>query len=80
MSSLPFLAKKRSMQPGVIVEHRKPDAPEAEENHGLSAAARDLIDAIHNRDEQGVMSALRCAWELMDAEELKVGSAMSEEG
>lgn len=68
--SLPFLANaKKRMQPGIIVEHRQPDQPEAEENHGLMAASRDLIDAVHNRDEKGVMAALQAAFDLMEADE-----------
>ena len=63
---LPFL-KKKNASVGVITQdlthqiHQKD-----EENHGLIAAARDLIDAIHNNDEKAAAAAMQAAFELME--------------
>lgn len=63
---LPYLKRKPS--PATSVINRKPDEPsEPSEDQGLSSCARDLIDAVHNRDEQGVSAALKTAFEICGA-------------
>lgn len=51
---------------------RKPDVAEQESDNksdsGLLACAADLISAVHSKDEQGVASAMRAAFELLESE------------
>jgi hypothetical protein len=68
---LPFL-KKNISQPGMITQQRSPDSSlETEEDDsgaGISAAAQDLIDAVHAKDSAGVASALKAAFDILDSE------------
>lgn len=62
------------MMAGLIIEKRKGDGGQPEmENEGqgdpgLSACASDLISAIHAKDEAGVASALKAAFELLESQ------------
>lgn len=62
---LPFLKRKPTPAPTVV--NRKPDEPgEPTEDQGLSSCARDLIEAVHNRDEKGVAAAIKAAFEICE--------------
>lgn len=68
---LPFLKPK--YQTGLIVETRKSDGDKERTNQsdaddGLKMAAEDLIRAVHSKDGASVASALRAAFEILDAE------------
>ena len=70
--SLPFLKPKRQ-DAAVIVRERTPDGSQAPEktgddaeDSGLHACAVDLIRAVHAKDEAGVASALKAAFEICD--------------
>ncbi len=79
---LPFLKPKAAA--GLIIAQRKPDGAsnlegmDGEEDQGLNAAAADLIRAIHSKDEAGVVSALRAAFELMEEEPHEEGEHTNE--
>lgn len=70
---LPFLKPKTAA--GLIIERRKPDgasaAPERDDSseQGLHQAAEELIRALNAKDAGSVASALRAAFQIMDAEE-----------
>lgn len=78
---LPFL-KPKSIGGSIITQNRKPDGMESPQDEsgdeGLSAAAADLIRAVHAKDEQGVVSALRAAFEMLDSAEMPVDEQESE--
>lgn len=75
-SPLPFLKDKKP-QAGVIVEHRSES--DSKENHGLAAAAMELLKAIESKDAKGIAMALRCAFELLDSEPHEEGPHLDEE-
>jgi hypothetical protein len=70
---LPFLHKKLIGGGGLIVERIKADkpnedSPEEDSNEeAIRACARDLIEAIHSRDEKGVTDAIKSAFEILDS-------------
>lgn len=69
---LPWLKPKP--QTGLIVENRKPDGDLAEshsegnEDAGLSQCAADLIRAVGAKDEAGVASALKAAFDILGSQ------------
>ena len=69
---LPFLKPKRQ-DAAVIIRERTPDGsqmPEKDENakdHALNACAADLIRAVHAKDETGVASAFKAAFEILES-------------
>lgn len=70
---LPFLKPKAANQVGLIIKTREPDEKPDETNddsgdHAIGACARDLISAVHARDEKGVSEALRAAFEILESE------------
>lgn len=70
--ALPFL--KPRPQTGLMVEVRKPDGgatesdPDNSDDSGLASCSADLIRAIHSKDEAGVSSALKVAFQILDSE------------
>lgn len=66
---LPFLAKK-TQQSGLIVQERQPDEKSegTDEDAGMHAAAKDLMDAVHAKDIKRVAEALRAAFQIADSE------------
>lgn len=80
---LPFLKPKTVA--GVIVSKRKPDGGQETSDEtpgldgGLQAAAQDLIDAVHAKDAERTASAIRAAFEILDAEPHVEGPHLSEE-
>jgi hypothetical protein len=67
---LPFLSKKRQ-NAGVIVQERAPDEkPEEnqEDNSGIEACAKDLIDAVHAQNIKGAADAIKAAFEILDSQ------------
>jgi hypothetical protein len=69
-SPLPFLKEKP--QTGVVaVEHRE----SGPENHGLLAAATELLRAIEAKDAKGVAMAFQNAFELLESSSLDDGSS-----
>ncbi len=68
--ALPFLKHRPSA--GVIVEQRSNtgsavESPE-DKDSSINACAADLIRAVHAKDEAGVASAIRAAFEIMESE------------
>ena len=68
---LPFLKPEKAAS--VIVARLKdhkvePEHEESEHHHELSAAAQDLIKAVHMKDVSAVADALRAAFQHLDAE------------
>lgn len=61
---LPFLKPKPTT--GVVIAHRTPDEAKEPENPGLSAAADDLIRAVHSRDTKGVVDACKALWTILE--------------
>ena len=80
---LPFLKPKQVV--GTILARRKPDGSnemenqEGQENEGLSACSAELIRAVHEKDEAAVASALRSAFQILDAEPHEEGPHTNEE-
>lgn len=81
---LPFLKPK--YQTGIITKVREPDGnmtedadDQSDDGAGLKAAAADLIRAVHAKDEDGTVSALRAAFELLEMEPHEEGEHISEE-
>jgi len=67
MSGLPFLFKKKP--PTTVVETREPDHVEKDEsNHGIKAAAQDLLQGIQDSNPDRVASALQAAFEIFDSQ------------
>lgn len=68
---LPFLAKKRPQEVGLIVKTRQPDeSPDQEENPNaaMEACASDLISAIHAHDMKAAAEALKAAFDCYESE------------
>lgn len=69
---LPFLAKKndKANQTGLVIKTRSPDdKPDQDDPQAaIKACARDLINAIHAKDEQGVADALYDALDIMESQ------------
>lgn len=64
MASIPFFLNKKP-QTGIAIEHRsETDSPD---NHGLLAAASELLAAVESKDAKGVALALQNAFELLDS-------------
>lgn len=68
---LPFLKSKKEVQPtGLMVKTRIPDEKPAEdqndESAGCEACASELIRAIHAKDAQAVVQAIKDILELID--------------
>lgn len=77
---LPFLKKKPQVA-GIITKVREPDSDkpqDSEEDQGLRACARDLIDAVHSQDEGRVASAIRAAFAICDSEPHEEGEHTNE--
>ena len=71
---LPFLRRKQEagLSTSPAIEHRKPDeSPESDqdEGYGLKACAKDLIEAIHSKDEDRVAKVLSDAFEILENQE-----------
>jgi len=73
---LPFLKKAPSA--GVIVTTRQPDEQKDSEDHGLRQCAKELIDAVHTKDEAAVARAIRAAFEILDSEPHEEGPHTNE--
>lgn len=66
---LPFLKRQQEGSASSPVEHIKRDSDEGSEEYDmLESAAEDLISAVHSKDVKAVCSALRAAFEMMDAQ------------
>lgn len=65
---LPFLKKQQDGSISSPVEHVKRESDEESEYDMLESAAEDLISAVHSKNIKGVCSALRAAFEMLDAE------------
>lgn len=68
---LPFLKRKETGIAGSIIEHRKPDDKSKQgddEGYGLQACARDLIEAVHDRDEARVAKVLEDAFHILESQ------------
>ena len=80
---LPFLKEKKVA--GLILSKRKPDGSVSEEHsdddkdHGLEAAAEDLIRALSSKDISSVAAALRAAFQILDAEPHEEGEHTNDE-
>jgi len=75
VSNLPFLKKKQGSAQGIAIEYRKPDADgeghhdkEDNDDEGLRACSRDIIECIASRDEVGLSKALKAAFEICDSQ------------
>lgn len=70
---LPFLKRKEAgISASPAIEHRKPDESsqsDQDEGYGLKACAKDLIEAINNKDEARVASVLQDAFEILQNKE-----------
>jgi len=68
---IPFLDKKKTSVAGLIIKNRTPDEkPEEnqEDTHtmAIEECAKDLIDAVHNKDIKAVASAIKDAFEILE--------------
>lgn len=64
---------KAKPQGAIIDIQRKPDGtqdqePSDDSDSGINAAAADLIRAVHAKDEMGVASAIRAAFDILQSE------------
>lgn len=77
---LPFL-KARPQAGGIstIVRKSDNDGASSNENEGLEACARDLIDAIQSGDSKKAASALKSAFELCDSQPHDEGEHTNEQ-
>lgn len=76
---LPFLQKPRASG-GVITEIRPSDhKDEPQDDTGLMAAAKDLVDAHDSKDIKRVAAALRAAFQILDSEPHDEGEDMSDQ-
>lgn len=73
---LPFLKRKETASPGLIVKTRKPDEmaeggePEVNDpSAAVEACARSLLNAINASDVKGIADALYDAWEILEGYE-----------
>ena len=57
-----------------MVEHRSDG--EQQENHGLNAAAMDLMHAVEHKDVKGVAMALQNAFTILDSEPHEEGEPL----
>lgn len=68
---LPFLTPKKSSSTVIVHSHDDGSSEslgeEGEIDHGVLAAAEDLIAAVHSKDPHEVAEALRAAFELFDS-------------
>lgn len=75
---LPFL-KPRS-QTGITTTYRAPDESSQEQdksdNTPLKACSDELLDAIHNKDAEGVARALTSAWMILESMEVEPTESM----
>jgi len=85
VSNLPFLKKKQTGIAGPLTEYRKPDAEgeghhdkEDNEDEGLIACARDLIECVKAGDERGAAKAWRAGFEILDSEPHFEGKHLNE--
>jgi len=62
---LPFL-KQNARQTGVIMQERNSDE-QSTSDAGMTAAARDLHDALQTNDIKGIAAALKAAYELCES-------------
>lgn len=70
---LPILKNKQAQQAGVIVKTRAPDESQEPQDKddpaaGIKACARELINAIHAKDEHKVSEALKDIFSILDSE------------
>jgi hypothetical protein len=83
---LPFLKNKQAGGISAQIINRKPDVnsmespEENDSDSGLKACAVDLINSIHNRDEKGVMEALRSAFEFLESQPHVENEELESEG
>jgi len=82
---LPFLKNKQAGGISAQIINRKPDVNSAEPQEddsdaGLRACAIDLINSIHNKDEKGVMLALRSAFEFLESQPHEENEELESEG
>lgn len=80
--ALPWL-KHKHQAAGISVQYRKPDenmaeGGEADQDHGLRAAAKDLMAAIHSNDSEKLMHALKAAFEILDSQPHEEGPHLNE--
>lgn len=66
---LPFLAKNRNNNAGVIVKTREADSkPDHSESSDLEACAEDLCHAIDRKDYKAIAEAFKAMFELCELE------------
>lgn len=70
----------------IMRQERKPDGgvrtlslEESEHTEGLAQCARQLISAVHNKDEKGVRMALEHSFEIMESRPHKEAEEENEE-
>lgn len=68
---LPFL-KSKQMAGSIIAKTKpegglEPESQEGQDDPGLMSAAEDLISAVNMKDASAVASALRSAFDILDA-------------
>ena len=75
---LPFL--KTKPQTGVIIKEFKTnsESEKSESEQGLKFCAQELIKAVHMQDEDGVMKALKSAFEILDSQPHEEGPHLNE--
>lgn len=65
--SLPFLSNKNRQQSGVMIQERKPDSEEKQnDNEGLEACMAELSEALKSGDHSAAAKAFRNASQLCD--------------
>ena len=65
---IPFLKNKLDASASMPAESIKREPDEEPDYDGLEAAAEDLCNAIEKKDYKAAASALRAAFELMEAQ------------
>ncbi len=63
---LPFLKKQVKHQSGLLMKTRPSDMPSEESDSDLDKYAKDLVDAVHTNDIQGVSAALKAAFACLE--------------
>jgi hypothetical protein len=76
---LPFIKPERKQDAAVATIYRSPDEDKKEDMDGLMAAAEDLLKGIHSHDKNLVVSALKAAFEILDAMPHHEGEHLSSE-